>query len=169
MNLKLNSMRVLGIDPGLCCCGYGILDVLSGKLRLIEAGVIKTSAEEKLTVRVHKIYRALKQIVEQHQPDVIALEELFSHYNHPKTAILMAHARGMVFLVAAEHKLDVFGYAPKRVKQAVVGTGSAQKAQVQHVIKEMLNLKKIPTPHDVADALAIAIAHINCEGKTRLR
>ena len=162
-------MRVLGIDPGLRCCGYGLIDVVAGKLRLIEAGVIKTSSEEKLTVRVHKIYRALKQLVRQHQPDVIALEELFSHYNHPKTAILMAHGRGMVFLVAAEQGIDVFGYAAKRVKKAIVGTGSAQKAQVQHVIKEMLNLKKIPTPNDVADALAIAIAHINCEGKTGFR
>ena len=162
-------MRVLGIDPGLRCCGYGLIDVVAGKLRLIEAGVIKTSSEEKLTVRVHKIYRALKQLVRQHQPDVIALEELFSHYNHPKTAILMAHGRGMVFLVAAEQGIDVFGYAAKRVKKAIVGTGSAQKAQVQHVIKEMLNLKKIPTPNDVADALAIAIAHINCEGKTAFR
>ncbi|MFH2138794.1 MAG: crossover junction endodeoxyribonuclease RuvC [Candidatus Omnitrophota bacterium] len=158
-------MRVLGIDPGLRCTGYGIIETDDKRqhnhLRLLEAGVIKTSANEKLTARINKIYRGLKEIVQEYNPDVIALEELYSHYKHPKTAILMAHARGVVYIVAAGQKIEVVGYPAKRVKKAITGTGSAQKIQMQNVVKETLGLKQLPSPHDVADALALAITHIN--------
>ena len=165
-------MRVLGIDPGLRCTGYGIIEIkkrniylaagkINRELNLLEAGVIKTSTKEKLTNRLHKIYCGLQQVGHVYRPDCIALEQLYSHYGHPRTAILMAHARGIIYLVAAGLQIDVVGYSAKRVKKAVVGTGGAKKSQVQKVIKEILGLKQEPAPNDVADALALAITHIN--------
>ncbi|MCP4650011.1 MAG: crossover junction endodeoxyribonuclease RuvC [PVC group bacterium] len=162
-------MRVLGIDPGLICTGYGIIE-LKGQnktLVLLEAGVIKTTSKEKFTTRIHKIYSGFKEILDVYNPQVIALEELYSHYKHPRTAILMAHARGTVYLAAAEKNIDVVSYPAKRVKKAVAGTGAATKMQMQHVIKEILGLKQVPSPHDVADALALAVTHINA-AKRRL-
>ena len=165
-------MRVLGVDPGLQCVGYGVIefnkqeDCMSvrgrdGRLKLIEAGVIKTSSKDKFTNRLNKIYNALSQVFQACRPDVMALEELYSHYENPKTAIMMAHARGVICLVAAQAKLNVTGYAPRKVKKAVTGAGGATKSQMQQVIKEILGLKGLPEPHDVADALALAITHIN--------
>ncbi|MFH1061823.1 MAG: crossover junction endodeoxyribonuclease RuvC [Candidatus Omnitrophota bacterium] len=169
-------MRVLGVDPGLQCVGYGVVEnnktgiysPSKGKnknLKLLEAGIIRTSAKEKLPVRLKKIYSGLVEVVQTYHPDVLALEELFSHYKNPRTAIMMAHARGVICLVAAEHNMRVAGYAPKKVKKAITGAGAAQKSQVQKVIKEMLGLKEIPQPNDVADALAIAITHINVSSR----
>jgi crossover junction endodeoxyribonuclease RuvC len=165
-------MRVLGVDPGLQCVGYGVVEInktgpgfqVKGKnknLRLLEAGIIRTGAKQTLELRLKKIYSGLVEVVETYHPDVLALEELFSHYQNPKTAIMMAHARGVICLVAAEHNMRVAGYAPRKVKKAITGAGAAQKSQVQKVIKEMLGLKEVPQPNDVADALAIAITHIN--------
>ena len=166
-------MRVLGVDPGLQCLGYGVVEFLgSGRkiagrisaksnLRLIEAGFIKTSYKQPLTQRLKKIYSGLTEIIEAFNPQVLALEELYSHYQNPKTAIMMAHARGVICLAAAECGIDVVGYAATRVKKSITGAGAAQKPQVQKSIKEILGLDQVPNPHDVADALAIAITHIN--------
>lgn len=165
-------MRVLGVDPGLQCVGYGVIEFnnqlpiisLRGqdkRLKLIEAGVIKTSSKDKFTNRLNKIYNGLAQVIEVCKPDVLSLEELYSHYKNPKTAILMAHARGVICLIGAQNNLNVAGYAPRKVKKAVSGAGAATKSQMQRVIKETLGLKAVPEPHDIADALALAITHIN--------
>jgi crossover junction endodeoxyribonuclease RuvC len=169
-------MRVLGVDPGLQCVGYGILEVLkpginlpvktkNKKLKLIEAGVIKTSFKQPLNLRLEKIYNGLLELVRDHQPDVLALEEIYSHYQNPKTAIMMAHARGVICLVAAHQRIEVVGYAARKVKKSVTGAGAARKSQMQNSIKEILGLKVVPKPHDVADALAIAVTHINVMGR----
>ena len=165
-------MRILGVDPGLRCVGYGVIEFhkqgayisVRGRdcrLKVIEAGVIRTLSKDKLTNRINKIYNALTKVLQAHRPDVLAIEELYSHYENPKTAIMMAHARGVICLVAAQQKLNVVGYAPRKVKKAVTGAGAATKSQMQRVIKELLGLKAVPEPHDVADALALAITHIN--------
>ncbi len=165
-------MRVLGVDPGLQCVGYGVIEFnkhhscisvrgRDGRLKLIEAGVIRTSTKDKFTNRLNKIYNGLIQVLEVCRPDIMVIEELYSHYKNPKTAILMAHARGVICLVGAQHKLTVAGYAPKKVKKAVTGAGTATKSQMQEVVKETLGLKTLPQPHDVADALALALTHIN--------
>ena len=165
-------MRVLGVDPGPQCVGYGVIEFnkhgaclsvrgRDRRLKIIEAGVIRSSSKDKLTNRLNKIYNALSQVLQACRPDVLALEELYSHYENPKTAIMMAHARGVICLVAAQQKLNIAGYAPRKVKKAVTGAGAATKSQMQRVIKEMLGLKAVPEPHDVADALALAITHIN--------
>ncbi|MBU1088084.1 MAG: crossover junction endodeoxyribonuclease RuvC [Candidatus Omnitrophica bacterium] len=169
-------MRVLGVDPGLQCVGYGVVESndqgisfpskgRNKSFKLIEAGIIRTTARQKLPLRLKKIYSGLVEVVQTYHPQVLALEELFSHYKNPKTAIMMAHARGVICLVAAQENIPVIGYAPKKIKKAITGAGAAQKAQVQKVIKEMLGLKEIPQPNDVADALAIAITHINISSR----
>ncbi len=171
-------MRVLGVDPGLQCVGYGVVEFYNQGayvpvrgvdcgLKLVEAGVIRTSTKDKLTKRLNKIFNALTQVLQAYRPEVLALEELYSHYKNPKTAIMMAHARGVICLAAARHKMNVVGYAPRKVKNAVTGAGAATKLQMQRVIKEMLGLKAVPEPHDVADALAIAITHINVSGRKK--
>jgi crossover junction endodeoxyribonuclease RuvC len=165
-------MRVLGVDPGLQCVGYSIVEVnkksghqfVRGRnqnLKLIEAGIIRTSSKDKLTNRLKKIHNALHQVIEICHPDVMALEEIYSYYENPKTAIMMAHARGVICLIAAQYGIDVVGYAPRKIKKAITGAGAAKKSQMQSVVKEILGLKKKPEPHDVADALAVAITHIN--------
>ncbi len=169
-------MRVLGVDPGLQCTGYAVVERVkprpnagmrqSGKdLAIIEAGVIRTAAADLLPVRIRKIYRGLRQVIAAHAPDVLVVEELFSHYRNPRTAILMAHARGVICLAAAEAGMSVYGYAARRVKKAVTGTGAADKMQMQRVIKEILGLKKEPSPPDVADALALAVTHVQAAAR----
>ncbi|MFH1459151.1 MAG: crossover junction endodeoxyribonuclease RuvC [Candidatus Omnitrophota bacterium] len=164
-------MRVLGVDPGLQCTGYGIIEFkgsstnlkskAANRITLLEAGIIRTKARDKLTVRLKKIYAGILEVSEKYNPDVIALEELYSHYQNPRTAIIMAHARGVICLVAANTNINVVDYAARKVKKAITGTGTAKKIQMQKVVKEILNLKKNPEPHDVADALALAITHLN--------
>lgn len=169
-------MRVLGVDPGLGCTGYGIIEVARQKPAktrrqnnndsvLLEAGVIKTSAKEELSNRLRRIYKGLEQVIQIYKPQVLVVEELYSHYRNPRTAIVMAHARGVICLVAANMHIGLIGYSAKKVKMAVTGSGAAKKPQVQKVIKELLRLKKEPSPDDVADALALAITYVNIVGR----
>jgi len=152
-------MRVLGIDPGLNVTGYGILDVHEQRITLVEAGVIRTDGQAELGERLNDIGREIGTIIDQYSPEAIAIEELYSHYNHPKTAIIMGHARGVVFLKAAEAGLMVFPYASTRIKKSLTGNGRASKEQVQRMIRSTLELTAVPEPADVADALAIALCH----------
>lgn len=154
-------MRVLGVDPGLGCTGYGIIESVNNKLVLLEAGTIRTNAKESLPQRLNKLYRGLKQIAKVFQPQFLALEELYSHYRNPRTAIIMAHARGVICLVASCENMRLVGYSAKRVKMAVTGSGGAKKMQVQKVVRNMLQLEKDIPASDIADALALAITHLN--------
>jgi len=152
-------MRVLGIDPGLNITGYGILDENDQQITLVEAGVIRTNAKAPIGERLVEIGREIGQIIEQYSPEVMAVEELYSHYAHPRTAIIMGHARGVIFLKAAEAGLPIFPYASTRIKKSLTGNGRAGKEQVQLMIRSTLGLTEIPEPPDVADALAIALCH----------
>jgi crossover junction endodeoxyribonuclease RuvC len=152
-------MRVLGIDPGLNITGYGILDEEDQQIKLVEAGVVRTSGTEPMAERLGEIGRELGKIIGQFSPDVIAVEELYSHYAHPKTAIIMGHARGVIFLKAAETGIEVRPYASTRIKKSLTGNGRATKEQVQLMIRSTLGLTEVPEPPDVADALAIALCH----------
>ena len=152
-------MRVLGIDPGLQITGYGILDENHQQITLVEAGVVRTNAKAPIGERLAEIGREIGQIIEQYAPEVMAVEELYSHYAHPKTAIIMGHARGVIFFKAAEAGLPIFPYASTRVKKSLTGNGRAAKEQVQLMIQSTLGLSEIPEPPDVADALAIALCH----------
>ncbi len=156
-------MRILGIDPGLGITGYGVIDTGRAAPQLIEAGVIRTNDQNTMAQRLSEIATAIDEIVGEFSPDVVAIEELYSHYEHPKTAIIMGHARGVVFLKAAERGLPVFPYAATRVKKSLLGNGRATKSQVQLMIRTSLGLSQTPDPPDAADALAVALCHLRAQ------
>lgn len=152
-------MRICGIDPGLNTTGYGLIDAApDGHVtRLIEAGVIRTNPSADLSDRLVELAESMEEILSDHEPDFVGMEQLYSHYRHPRTAILMGHARGVLMLSAARARIDVRGVSATRVKRTLTGNGHASKAQMQRAIMAMLGLQRPPEPADVADALAIAI------------
>ena len=167
-------MRVLGIDPGLAICGYGVLEQKnksrSQPCELIEVGVIKTPAEESLPKRLHTIYTEVKGLIREFNPDALAVEELFFNKN-TKTAMAVSQARGVVLLAGAvsetaattkqtQKELIIKSYTPLQIKQRITGYGRAKKPQIQAMMKRLLNLKEVPKPDDAADALAVALCYI---------
>ena len=157
-------MRVLGVDPGLATTGYALLDNGAGRVRVLEAGVVRSTMRVALTRRLAEIHAGIGGVLNEFHPDVLVLEELYAHYAHPTTAILMGHARGVICLAAATARVPVVGYLPTRIKKAIVGRGHATKAQVQRMIQALLGLRQPPEPDDVADALALALAHLHIIG-----
>ena len=160
-------MIILGIDPGTAITGYGIVEVRGNKFNYLDHGCIFTDAKFPMEKRIEKIFAKVSELVETYQPDDLAVEELFFNKN-VQTALTVGQARGVILLVGAMKGLNVQGYTPLQVKQAVVGYGRAQKSQVQQMVKTFLNLKEIPKPDDAADALAIAICHAHFK-QTNLR
>jgi len=152
-------MRILGVDPALIVTGYGIIDVYKNRFSLVEAGVIKTSSQQKLPLRLEKIYTAVKEIILETKPDALVLEKLYAHYRHPTTAYLLGQARGVICLAAATSNIPLFEYAATRVRKAILGRGQASKYQVQRMVASMLNINSLPKYTDVTDALALAITH----------
>jgi crossover junction endodeoxyribonuclease RuvC len=151
--------RILGLDPGLDITGYAVLE--TGP-KVCEAGVIRTSerrASADMAQRLCALYNGIVEVIQQFRPQVAALEQLFAHYEHPRTAILMAHARGVLFLAAALHDVPVVSYNATRIKKTVTGSGRASKEQVQRTVQRELGLATVPEPPDVADALAAALCH----------
>jgi len=154
------KIRVLGIDPGLNATGYGAIDISDRIARLLEGGVIRPGpAQDPLESRLAVLYEGILEIVEEFKPEAVALEKLYSHYEHPSTAIMMGHARGVICLAAAQKSVPVFSYAATEIKSCLTGNGRASKQQMQRAIQARFNLKEIPQPHDVADALAAAVCH----------
>ena len=151
-------MVILGIDPGIAIVGWGVVDFTGNKFKTVADGAVTTPAHTPLTRRLQSIYRDLDEIIVKYKPEAVAVEELFFNTN-VKTAITVAHARGVVLLCAAQRGVPDFEYTPLQVKQAITGYGRAGKAQMQNMVKIMLNLPAIPKPDDTADALAIAICH----------
>jgi crossover junction endodeoxyribonuclease RuvC len=155
-------MRILGVDPGLQVTGYAVLEAGAHGPRICEAGVVR-SAEGRVTTdlapRVRALYDGIVEVLEQYRPNVVVVEQLFAHYDHPRTAILMAHARGVIFLAAGQRDLPVVSYNATRIKKTITGTGRASKEQMQRTIQRELSLAKLPEPPDVADALAAALCH----------
>jgi crossover junction endodeoxyribonuclease RuvC len=149
---------VLGIDPGSRVTGYGIVSSDNGNLTYIDSGCIRTT-EKKIPGRLKQIYVCVSELIAQYQPDEAAIEEVFMHIN-PGGAIKLGQARGAAITALVRVDLEVYEYSARRVKQAVVGSGAADKIQVQHMVKTLLKLNKSPQ-EDAADALAIAICHIN--------
>jgi crossover junction endodeoxyribonuclease RuvC len=149
---------ILGIDPGLNITGYGVIDVSSGKVRLLEAGVVRSFAKGYAN-KVKEIYEGVREVIEMFSPGVMALEELYSHYDRPKTAILMGHARGCICLAAAQSGMEVVSYEATKVKKILTGSGRATKDQMQRAIKLELGFAEEPNPPDVADAIALALCH----------
>ena len=153
-------MRILGIDPGLNITGYGVIDTQDRQLLLVEAGVVCSRKADTLAQRVAEIHAGVTDVISILKPDSMALEQIYSHYERPQTAILMGHARGIICLAAAQAGIDVQDYAATQIKKTLTGNGRAPKSQVQLAIQRELGLSRIPEPPDVADALAIALTHI---------
>ncbi|MGL4514128.1 MAG: crossover junction endodeoxyribonuclease RuvC [Lacipirellulaceae bacterium] len=163
-------MRVLGLDPGLNTTGYGVVERDErGRVRLVEAGVVRGGRRDatgllkgtaSLAHRLADIHDGVAEVIRTLRPDAISLEELYSHYERPRTAILMGHARGVIVLAAQQAGLQVAPYAATRIKKVITGAGRAPKLQVQLAIQRELGLAAPPEPPDVADALAIALTHL---------
>lgn len=152
-------MRILGVDPSLQCTGYGLIETAAGKLRLLEGGVIRTEATLSLERRLLTLYEGITAVMREFQPEHVVVEELYSKYDHPRTAILMGHARGTVLLAAATLGLSYQGYEASLVKKSLTGNGRATKGQVAGMVCKLLDLSEPPSPEDVTDALALAVCH----------
>jgi crossover junction endodeoxyribonuclease RuvC len=153
--------RILGIDPGLTITGYGVLEFSAARPILCEAGIIRTADDNAtdLAEKVLSVYKGVAEVIAQFRPEAMAVEQLYAHYDHPRTAILMGHARGVILLAAAQQGIPIIHYASTQVKKIVTGNGRASKDQVQRTIQRELGLADLPDPPDVADALAVALCH----------
>ncbi len=151
-------MRIIGIDPGTGILGFGVIDVVSGRSKLVTAGVIKTPAHTPLDQRLEEIFHGLNQIITETQPNVMSIEKLFFAQNIT-TAISVSHARGVAMLCGRLAHLPIAEYTPLQIKQTLTGYGRAEKKQIQEMVRLHLNLQTIPKPDDAADALAAAITH----------
>lgn len=156
-------MRILGIDPGIAIVGFGLIESDRGNMRMLQYGAVTTEAGLPLATRLVQIEQDLTQLIQQFQPDEIAIEELFFSKNIT-TGIAVAHGRGVILCTAEKLGVPIYEYTPMQVKQAVVGYGKAEKHQVQEMVKNILHLNEIPKPDDTADAVALAICHGHSSG-----
>jgi crossover junction endodeoxyribonuclease RuvC len=154
-------MIVLGIDPGLANTGYGVVARRQGSLVALDGGVIETPAGAPQERRLADIHEAIEELLATHAPDAMALEELYFGQN-VRTAFAVGQARGVVLLAAGQRGLPCAGYTPQQVKGAVCGSGRAQKDQVARMVQALLGLAELPRPDHAADALAVAVCHVNC-------
>lgn len=152
------DLIILGVDPGTCITGYGIINYSPHKQQIIDFGCIKPPSKKLLSQRYLIIFNGLSALMDQHKPHAVSIETQFVSKN-PQSAIKLGMARGMAVLAATQRGIPVYEYAPKRAKQAVVGQGSASKQQVQKMMQILFNLALPPEPEDAADALALALCH----------
>ncbi|MDQ6767749.1 MAG: crossover junction endodeoxyribonuclease RuvC [Candidatus Eremiobacteraeota bacterium] len=152
-------MRILGLDPSLNATGYGVVECHGSAMHLIEGGVIVPARSTDLSLRLAELQRGLADVILSLRPEVMVIEEVFSQTAYPRTAIMMAHARGALVCTAALKGMPVFNYSATAVKRALVGNGLASKDQVAAMVVQVLRLRRRPSPADVTDALALAIAH----------
>lgn len=160
-------MRILGIDPGLGATGYGVIE--SRGFKVIEAGVIRTKTSTPIQERISRIFDEISGIIKEHEPSVLVLEKIYSHYKHPTTAILMGHARAMACLVCGKFDVKLVNYPSTRIKKVITGNGHASKIQVQRMVQTLLKLKEPPEPVDVSDALAMALCYCYLEKHSEVR
>ncbi len=151
-------MRIIGIDPGTGILGFGVVDVINGKMKVIDAGVVTTPAHTPLDVRLEDIFDSLTDVIDKTKPEVMSIEKLYFAQN-VTTAISVSHARGVAMLAGRKARLPIVEYTPLQIKQTVTGYGKADKKQVQEMVRVQLGLREIPKPDDCADALAAAITH----------
>lgn len=157
---------ILGVDPGIADCGYGVISESGGKISCLAYGSIKTSSKDNLITRLDILHRELDKIIKKYQPDIASVEELFFSKN-VKTALTVGHARGVILLTFKQNNLNFLEFKPSQVKQGVTCYGAANKGQVQKMVQMLLKLKEIPKPDDAADALAIAMCALNYKTDNR--
>ncbi|HEX8633123.1 MAG TPA: crossover junction endodeoxyribonuclease RuvC [Pyrinomonadaceae bacterium] len=153
-------MRVLGIDPGSETTGWGVVEGDARRYRPVEFGTVRASPRERFAARLLKISDGVEELLARFRPDVCAVEEMFFAAN-VKTALKLGQVRGVILVAAERARIEIAEYAPRLVKQTVVGYGAAEKHQVQEMVRVLLSLKEIPQPHDASDALALAICHFH--------
>jgi crossover junction endodeoxyribonuclease RuvC len=164
---EASGIRVLGIDPGSHRTGYGLVEEHRGRLHLVAAGAIAANPGLALGPRLLSIYEGLERVLEDGHPQEVAVEGLF-HAKNARSALLLGHARGTALVAVARRQLPVFEYAPREVKKALVGTGTAEKHQVEAMVRVLLGLTSPVRPHDAADGVAIAICHLHSRRLRRL-
>jgi crossover junction endodeoxyribonuclease RuvC len=160
-------MRVLGIDPGSETLGWGVVEGSGSKYAAVDFGVVKASPKQTFSKRLLTMYDGVADVIEQFQPEVMAIEEAF-YAKNASVAIKLGQVRGVILVLAEQRKLEIAEYAARLIKQTVVGYGNAEKQQVGMMVKVLLKLKAVPTPHDASDALATAICHFHHAGKQHL-
>lgn len=148
---------LLGVDPGIGITGYGVLFVSGHSVQVAEAGVIKTKVRTDLAIRLVELRNGIEEILDQYRPHAVAIEQLFAHYKHPRTAIIMGHARGVILEAIARRGTEVHSISPRQAKKTITGSGNAGKSQMQQAMMVELGLTSTPDPPDVADALALAL------------
>ena len=158
---------MLGIDPGLVATGYAVLEAAAGRLGVLEVGLVEAPAGRALEARLRLIYDGVATLLDKHAPMALVLEDLYTEYRFPRTALLMAHARGVVCLAARQRDVRVMALAPAEVKRAVTGNGAAAKAQIQRSVQHLLGLAEPPRSTHVGDALALAFTGLGRLGVRR--
>lgn len=153
-----HRQRILGLDPGLHLTGYAVIEANSQGPHLLEAGVVRSAGAD-MPAQLASLHIGVAEVLAQYQPTVAVVEDLYAHYNHPRTAILMGHARGVLLLAVAQAGVPVVAYTATAIKKLITGHGRAGKEQMQHVIQREFGLSELPQPPDVADALAVALCH----------
>jgi crossover junction endodeoxyribonuclease RuvC len=161
----VSARRILGVDPGLRTTGYGVIELRDGRLRLVEGGVLQPVQTLPLEQRLVQLHDGIVEVLRATRPECMVIEELWTAYEHPQTAVLMGHARGVIALAAGANGVPVHHLAHALVKRALAGTGSARKTQVKGMVVQLLGLTVAPQPDDVSDALALAIAFANVEAQ----
>jgi len=155
----MRAERILGVDPGLEVTGYGLVACEGRHLRSVASGTVVTDPHRALVERLGELHARFTQVLTACAPDIVVLEELYAHYQHPMTAILMGHARGVLALAVVQQGIPLSCYPPTHVKKAVTGNGHATKQQIQRMVAALLKLPQLPEPNDVSDALALALTH----------
>jgi len=153
-------LRVLGIDPGIRTTGFGIIDLNTNRLSLIACGTISPKVSDNLPFRLNHLFEEVDSIINKFSPDVFSIEDMFYSKN-VKTAMILGQARGAMIIAAAQANINIFEFAPRKVKMSVCGNGGASKEQVQYMVMKILNLKEIPGSMDVSDAIAVGICCLN--------
>ncbi len=151
-------MKILGVDPGIGRCGWGVIEVQSSKFKVQNYGCIETFSKEKTELRLLAIYNSILEVIQKYNPDALSIEELFFNTNS-KTAFVVGQARGVILLTGAQKNIPVSIYTPLQVKVAITGYGRGDKTQIGRMVKTILKLKEIPKPDDISDALAVALTH----------
>lgn len=152
-------MRILGIDPGIACTGYAVLELKNNNFHLIELGVVRTSPQDSIPIRLKTIFEGVSEVIASLEPDEMAIETVFVGKN-VQSALKLGHARGASIIAGAISGIEIQEFSPKEVKKNITGNGSATKEQVQFMVKSILRLDKVPKPNDAADAVAIALSYI---------
>ena len=168
MTERYDNLCILGVDPGLITTGYGVIRANAGEPYLVEAGVVRIPTKLSLEQRLSTVFHGIQELIKEFEPSALALEEVYTHYERPRVAVMMGHARGVICLASCLNQVPLFSYSATHIKSALTGNGRASKEQIRRMVQMRLNLKTVPEPLDVSDALAVALCHLARAGRRAL-